>query len=221
MFKDIVAGMDSLIFQLARREHDLRKQPVDKKEILEMLSLDYQKSMHQIQVNAFKKYNTTEEMAEAAVKKYENDPEFKQVRDRMDLINNALMGGIEPPNEEQLAKQPEWLTVTMVIEIFTVMMESMTQAMRESVDEVKLNHPEGPPPSEEVNERYLNKITTVKDSVLLKYELDEKMLDVAMLKYANDPNLATVMIDLQTNQEKQFTQLRKEMLTGQTGQPGS
>jgi len=211
MFKDIVAGMDSLIFQLARREHQLRNQQVDKERLLATLSQAYQESMQQIQVNAFEKYQTTEEAAERAVKKYENDPDFQMVRGRMDLINNALMGGVPPPDPQQLANQPDWLTVDKVIEIFTAMMETMTQSMRESVDEARAKHPEGPPPSEEVNQRYLEKITKVKDSVLEKYNLDEKMLDVAMLKYANDPTLANVMIELQTNQEKQFQELRKEV----------
>jgi hypothetical protein len=33
MFKDIVAGMDSLIFQLARRERQLRSQEQDKEKV--------------------------------------------------------------------------------------------------------------------------------------------------------------------------------------------
>lgn len=211
MFKDIVADMDALIFQLARREHQLRNKNVDKQSLLSELSQAYQESMTHIQHKAFAKYETTEQMAEQAVVKYESDPDFQQVRARMDLINNALMGGVPPPDPEQLAKQPDWLTVEKVIEIFTDMMEAMTQSMVESVEEVKAKHTDGPPPSEEVNQRYLEKITKVKDSVLLRYKLDEKMLDVAMLKYANDPTLANVMIELQTKQEKQFQELRKKV----------
>jgi hypothetical protein len=128
----------------------------------------------------------------------------------MDLINNALMGGVPPPDPEDLAKQPVWLTVEKVIEIFTAMMETMTQSMVETVDEVSAKHA-GPPPHEEVNQRYMEKISEVKDTILDKYKLDEKMLDVAMLKYANDPTLANVMIELQSRQEQKFKELRERV----------
>lgn len=153
-----------------------------------------------IQTKAFEKYNTTEALAEKAVMMYQDDPAFQQVRARMDLINNALMGGVPPPAEEDLANQPDWLTVEKVIEIFSAMMEDMTKSMGDAVAEVQKLYPGIPPPYEQVNIRYMEKIAQVKDSVLAKYKLDEKMLDVAMLQYASDPTLASVMIELQSSQ---------------------
>lgn len=210
MFTFIVNGMDALIFKLAREERQLRMQGADKDKMLADLSHSYQESMQALQVEAFRKYDTDEVQAETAIKKYEQDPEFKAIRARMDLINNALMGGVPPADPDMLEKMPAWLTVDKVIEVFTTMMESMTQSMVESVEEVSKQH-EGPPPHEEINARYYEKISIVKDAVLGRFDLDEKMLDVAMLKYANDPALANVMIELQSKQEKTFDELRAKV----------
>jgi len=210
MFRDMVNGMQEVIFGLAKMEQQMRQQNVSQDEMVAALSTQYRDQMQTIQTRAFKKYNTNEEQAEKASEKYRDDPEFKKLLHQMEVLNNALTAGVPPPDPEKLAKLPASLTVDKTIEIMTDIMETMTDAMESSVNAVKEKHAPAPPPQEEIDAKYLEKIKVCKDEVLQKYQLDSEMLDIALQKYATDPKLSGKIVDLQSKQQARLEALNRK-----------
>jgi hypothetical protein len=211
MFRDMVTGMQEVIFHLAKMEQHMRQQKVSQEELVATLSTQYRDQMQRIQIKAFEKYKTNEEQAERASEKYHDDPEFKELLHQMDVLNNALTAGVPPPDPEKLAKLPASLTCDRTIEIFTDIMETMTEAMVSSVMTVKEKHAPNPPPQAEIDQLYLDKIKACKDDVLLKYQLDSEMLDIALQKYASDPRLSETMMALQSKQQVKFMELQASL----------
>lgn len=201
MFRDMVTGMQEVIFGLAKMEQQMRQQQVSQDKMVAALSSQYRDQMQRIQIRAFEKYNTNDEQAERASEKYHDDPEFKKLLHQMEVLNNALTAGVPPPDPEKLAKLPASVTVEKTIEIMTDIMETMTKAMEDSCNAVKAKYAPHPPPQTEINQMYLEKIKVCKDSVLTKYSLDSEMLDIALQKYATDQKLSETIVNLQSKQQ--------------------
>lgn len=208
MFRDMVTGMQEVIFGLAKMEQQMRQQKVSQEEMQAALSTQYRDQMQRIQIRAFEKYNTDEEQAEKASEKYHDDSEFKKLLHQMEVLNDALTAGVPPPDPDKLAKLPASLTVDKTIEIMTDIMESLTQAMEDSVNAVKAKHAPLPPPPAEIDAMYLEKIKVCKERVLHTYELDSEMLDIALQKYATNPKLSETIVNLQSKQQARLEALR-------------
>lgn len=207
MFRDMVTGMQEIIFGLAKMEQQMRQRKISQDEMVTALSSQYRDQMQRIQIRAFEKYNTNEEQAERASEKYHNDPEFMKLLHQMEVLNNALTAGVPHPDPEKLAKLPSSLTCDKTIEIMTEIMETMTDAMEYSVQSVKAKHAPLPPPQDEIDNLYLQKIKICKDNVLTKFQLDSEMLDIALQKYATDSKLSETIVNLQSKQQARLEAL--------------
>lgn len=212
MFEDLYSGMEDVVKSLEQRVGDLRSRGVDQATLQQVILYGFKQGQADVQASVFEKHKCTEESATAATEKFQDDDEFKKIIAKIEVLKNQVMQmQMAPLTPEALSQVPSWLDVDKLIDFFKDMMSRLNQAMLDSRQEVQNKHPKGKLTQyqTEVDNLYLTKIKQVKDDLLSQYKLEESVLEIAILKYANDPKLTTTMMELQTNQHQYFMQLQQ------------
>lgn len=211
VFGDILKGMERAIIELAQQEQRMKVDGVPPESIMADIAQAYVNAITQLQLQVFASHGVSEGAVDLAVENHQNDPEFKAITDRMQFLNRTLLGGPPELNQEELNKIPAWLTVDTLVEIFTMMMKGMETAFATSLLEVRKQHPNTPDlPDPAVAQENALQSKVARDQVLGQYSLTEEILNIALLKYANDAKLAQVMLALQNHHQMRRNQQRLE-----------
>lgn len=211
VFGDILKGMERAIIELAQQEQRMKVDGVPPESIMADIAQAYVNAITQLQLQVFASHGVSEGAVDLAVENHQNDPEFKAITDRMQFLNRTLLGGPPELNQEELNKIPAWLTVDTLVEIFTMMMKGMETAFATSLLEVRKQHPNTPDlPDLAVAQENALQSKVARDQVLGQYSLTEEILNIALLKYANDAKLAQVMLALQNHHQMRRNQQRLE-----------
>jgi len=208
--KDIIAD-------LHQQEMEVRASSpnASQEQIATYLSQTYNIAIQAARQKIFDQYRISEESCQAAILQYSADAEVQeaiQTQTNLELVLDHH--GIKPEDPEELKRQlaslPADFTRERVTEIFTRLMERMSDAMEQAMKEVNAIQP---PPSEAerddlIRRSYMERVDDVKDSVLREYGITEPTLDLGIRKYRNDPEFDRTVRRLQEQQQKRFQQLR-------------
>lgn len=206
VLRDIYNGMEKVVMDLDQLQEELKDQGHDDYKIEETLNDTYERAIDNIQKTSFAKHNTTEEAVEKAASVYENDPEVKNITQKMGKLSAALTGTSPDLDSSELERIPVNFTVDKLIELLTLMMDRMTESRREAVEEVQAELGSEQIPKTRVEERYAPKIEKFKQEIFDSYdgEMNEDILHLATQKYMQDTKLQKALQKLARKQEQEF-----------------
>jgi hypothetical protein len=213
MFTEMVEEMSATMYRLTMRIQEMQKVNKTEDEINQFFHKEYTSSIEAAHASLLYKYKTTEEAADAAAQKYQDDPELKRLLNQIEKLQRTLSG--QQPGEEELEKVPDWLDMAKVIEIFTEVMTTVTQSIIYAMETVYQKY-EGQDVLESIKEKeiqslYKKTIEERKTSVFAKHQIDESLLDLGLLKFSNNPQLSQAIMKMQQKQKMEVDEARKRV----------
>jgi len=213
MFSEMVDEMSTTMYRLTMQVSEMQQRGDTEEKINDHFQKEYAESIDRAHNRLLLKYNTTEALADEAAQKYSDDPDFVKLLAQIEKLQRTISG--QGPAPEDLATVPDWLDMDKVIEIFTAVMNTVTESIISSMRTVHNAHAESPVSEgqldKEIQALYKKTIEEKKKQVFQQFEIDETMLDLALSKYAQRPQLSQSIIQMQLRQKAAVEAARKEI----------
>ena len=171
LFSEMVEDMGAILYRLSLQVQKMNEAGQPEAKVQKYFQDEYIKQIEFTHTKLLTKYKTTEQAADAAAKLHENDPEFIKIMTQLAKMQRAMQG--EEPNAEEMAQLPAWLTLNKTIEIFSEVMNSVTDTIITTMETVAAKN-EGKVLSEREREQqttalYRQSINENKMAIFQKY----------------------------------------------------
>jgi len=213
MFSEMVDEMSATMYRLTMKVSEMQQQGKTEDDINTFFQKEYTNSIEVAHTRLLKKYKTTEEAADAAAKIHAEDPDFVKLLQQIEKLQRTISG--QGPDPDDLKAVPDWLDMDKVIEIFTAVMNTVTDSIISSMQTVHRKYEASSVPDAQIDREiqtlYKKTIEEKKQAVFTEFEIDETLLDLALSKYAQKPALSQAIISMQYKQKAAVEAARKEI----------